>query len=162
MFVSSVCVSICTHICLWYIYICMCIYISPGQVKRPGFDPWVRKMPWSRKFQPIPVFLPGKVPGQGTVHGVSESMGSMGSQSRTQLSDLSTHTHDTRSRYSVSSFFIPLFSPCPSSTVLISKRCLKYLFIPLSKCLMNIFFSSKTYYALYPVNTVECYTPLPA
>ena len=25
-----------------------------------GFDPWVRKIPWSRKWQPTSVFLPGK------------------------------------------------------------------------------------------------------
>ena len=25
---------------------------------RPRFDPWVRKIPWSRKWQPTPVFLP--------------------------------------------------------------------------------------------------------
>ena len=76
-YVCFICVCVYMYIYLSmiyiYIYICMCIYISPGQVKRPGFDPWVRKMPWSRKFQPIPVFLPGKVPGQRTVHGVSES-----------------------------------------------------------------------------------------
>ena len=28
---------------------------------RPEFDPWVGKMPWSRKRQPTPVFLPGKL-----------------------------------------------------------------------------------------------------
>ena len=28
--------------------------------KRCGFDPWVRKIPWSRKWQPTSVFLPGK------------------------------------------------------------------------------------------------------
>ena len=28
--------------------------------KRHGFYPWVRKIPWSRKWQPTPVFLPGK------------------------------------------------------------------------------------------------------
>ena len=28
------------------------------------FDPWVRKMPWRRKWQPTPVFLPGKSHGQ--------------------------------------------------------------------------------------------------
>ena len=28
--------------------------------RRPGFDPWVRKFPLRRKWQPIPVFLPGK------------------------------------------------------------------------------------------------------
>ena len=32
--------------------------------KRQGFNPWVRKIPWSRKWQPIPVFLPGKFHGQ--------------------------------------------------------------------------------------------------
>ena len=25
-----------------------------------GFDPWVGKILWSRKWQPAPVFLPGK------------------------------------------------------------------------------------------------------
>ena len=29
-----------------------------------GFDPWMRKIPWNRKWQPIPVFLPGKFHGQ--------------------------------------------------------------------------------------------------
>ena len=29
------------------------------QCRRPGFDPWVRKIPWRRKQQPTPVFLPG-------------------------------------------------------------------------------------------------------
>ena len=30
------------------------------QYRRPGFDPWVRKIPWRRKWLPIPVILPGK------------------------------------------------------------------------------------------------------
>ena len=30
--------------------------------RRCGFDPWVGKSPWRRKWQPIPVFLPGKIP----------------------------------------------------------------------------------------------------
>ena len=29
-----------------------------------GFDLWVGKIPWRRKWQPIPVFLPGKSHGQ--------------------------------------------------------------------------------------------------
>ena len=28
------------------------------------FDPWIRKLQWSRKWQPTPVFLPGKSHGQ--------------------------------------------------------------------------------------------------
>ena len=34
------------------------------QCKRHGFNPWVRKIPWRRKWQPTPVFLPGKSHGQ--------------------------------------------------------------------------------------------------
>ena len=28
--------------------------------KRPGFNPWVEKIPWRRKWQHTPVFLPGE------------------------------------------------------------------------------------------------------
>ena len=31
---------------------------------RHGFNPWVGKIPWSRKCQPTPVFLPEKFHGQ--------------------------------------------------------------------------------------------------
>ena len=33
---------------------------STCQCKRCRLDPWVGKIPWSRKWYPIPVFLPGK------------------------------------------------------------------------------------------------------
>ena len=33
------------------------------------FDPWVRKIPWSRKWQPTPVFLPGEHHGQKSLEG---------------------------------------------------------------------------------------------
>ncbi|KAB0344848.1 hypothetical protein FD754_021774 [Muntiacus muntjak] len=36
---------------------------------RPGFDPWVRKMPWRRKWQPTPVFLPRESHGQRSLVG---------------------------------------------------------------------------------------------
>ena len=34
------------------------------QCGRPGFNPWVGKIPWRRRWQPTPVFLPGKSHGQ--------------------------------------------------------------------------------------------------
>ena len=34
--------------------------------KRCGFNPWVRKIPWRRKWQPTPVFLPGNSMDRGT------------------------------------------------------------------------------------------------
>ena len=38
---------------------------------RPGFDPWVGKTPWRRKWQPTPVFLPGESRGQRSLVGYS-------------------------------------------------------------------------------------------
>ena len=39
--------------------------------KKPGFDPWVGKMPWRRAWQPTPVFLPGESHGQRSLVGCS-------------------------------------------------------------------------------------------
>ena len=36
-----------------------------------GFDPWVRKIPWRRAWQPIPVFLSAKSHGQRRLEGYS-------------------------------------------------------------------------------------------
>ena len=36
-----------------------------------GFDPWVGKIPWGRKWQPIPVFFPGEFHGQRSLVGYS-------------------------------------------------------------------------------------------
>ena len=39
---------------------------STCQCRRPGFDPWVGKIPWRKKWQPTPALLPGKSHGQGS------------------------------------------------------------------------------------------------
>ena len=41
------------------------------QCRRPGFDPWVRKIPWRRDWQPTAVFLPGESHGQRSLVGYS-------------------------------------------------------------------------------------------
>ena len=41
------------------------------QCGRLGFDPWVRKIPWRRKWRPSPVFLPGEAHGQRSLVGYS-------------------------------------------------------------------------------------------
>ena len=38
---------------------------------RPVFCPWVWKIPWRRKWQPTPVFLPGEPHGQRSLAGCS-------------------------------------------------------------------------------------------
>ena len=40
--------------------------------RRCRFNPWVRKIPWSRKWQLIPIFLPGKFHGQRSLIGYSQ------------------------------------------------------------------------------------------
>ena len=60
-----------------HIYIYIYTYIGfPGgasgkesacQCKRHRFNPWVGKILWRRKCQSIPVFLPGKLHGQGSL-----------------------------------------------------------------------------------------------
>ena len=37
--------------------------------RRHGFDPWVRKIPWRREWQPTQVFLPGEFHGQRSLKG---------------------------------------------------------------------------------------------
>ena len=58
---------------------------SACQSKRLGFNPSVRKLPWRRKWQPTPVFLPGKSHGQRNLVGYSP-------QGRKE-SDTTEHTH---------------------------------------------------------------------
>ena len=44
---------------------------STCQCRRCSFNPWVGKIPWGRKWQPTPVFLPGKINGQRCLVGYS-------------------------------------------------------------------------------------------
>ena len=52
----------------------------PLPSRRLGLHPWVGKIPWRRKWQPTPVFLPGKSHGQRSqltkVHRVTKEMAS--------------------------------------------------------------------------------------
>ena len=40
-------------------------------MRRPGFNPWVGKIPWRRKWQSTPGLLPGKSHGQRSLVGYS-------------------------------------------------------------------------------------------
>ena len=44
---------------------------SACQSRRHRFNPWVRKIPWKRKWQPTPVFLLGESHGQRRLAGYS-------------------------------------------------------------------------------------------
>ena len=56
---------------------------------RYRFDPWAGKIPWSRKLQPFPVFLPVKFQEQRCLAGYSP----WGLQESDTTEPLGTHTH---------------------------------------------------------------------
>ena len=43
----------------------------PAIPETPGFDPWVGKISWRRKWQPTPVLLPGESQGWRSLVGYS-------------------------------------------------------------------------------------------
>ena len=59
-------------------YICL-------QGRRCGFDPWVRKVPWGRKWLPTPAFLPGKSHGERSLVGCTHAVARVGHDLVTKL-----------------------------------------------------------------------------
>ena len=60
--------------------------------RRLRFDPWVKKIHWSRKWQPTLVFLSGKWHGQRSLEGYSP----WGCKESDMTEHMSTHTHSVR------------------------------------------------------------------
>ena len=67
-------------------------------MQRPGFDSWVGKIPYRRKWQPTPVFLPGESHGQRSLVGYSPWC----PKSRTRLSDFHYYYQRTKNRITIS------------------------------------------------------------
>ena len=65
---------------------------SACQCRRLGFHPWIRKIPWRRKWQPTPVFLPKKSHGQRSLAGYNPW------SHRVRHNWLSTHACNNRER----------------------------------------------------------------
>ena len=56
--------------------------------RRCRFDPWVWKMPWRRKWQPTPVFLPGESKGLRSLVGYSPW-----GQKESDMGEATEHAH---------------------------------------------------------------------
>ena len=56
------------------------------EMQETGFDSWVRKIPWRRKWQPTPVFLPGESHGWRSLVGYSPRGRKVGHDWATSLS----------------------------------------------------------------------------
>ena len=71
--------------------------------RRPRFNPWVRKIPWRRDWQPIPIFLPGGFHGQRTLVGYS----AWHCKESSMTEWLSTHTLKRKVYYVLALFLVP-------------------------------------------------------
>ena len=73
-------------------------WVLPGGLGRKestcnaGFNSWVRKIPWRKKWQPTPVFLPGKSHGQRSLVGYSP-------WDRKELDNWAANSNDPSSRH---------------------------------------------------------------
>ena len=63
------------------------------QCRRPGFNPWVRKIPWRKARQPTPVFLSGKSHGQGSLVGYSPQACKESDMTEARSDWVHTHTN---------------------------------------------------------------------
>ena len=101
--VKRVCTPMCTYTLYTSVCVCVCKIMSVGlpswlsgketicqwgRCKRPGFNPWVGKIPWRKKWQPTPGFLPGKFHGPRSLVGYSP----WGCKQSDRTEQLNTHT----------------------------------------------------------------------
>ena len=78
--------SLCTGFPWWLRQWRICL-----QYRRPGFNPWIEKISWRRKWQPTPVFLPGESHGQRSLVGLSPWGHSQTQQSNWRFQDIFTN-----------------------------------------------------------------------
>ena len=64
--------------------------------RRCGFDPWVGKIPWRRKWQSTPVFLPRESHGQKSLAGYS-----LWGHKESDTTEVTEHTHSYRRGVSI-------------------------------------------------------------
>ena len=114
----------------------------PSQCRRHRFDPWVGKIPWRRKWQPTPVFLPGELHGQRSLashilHGIVKN--------QTRLRDCTTTN-------------CPLCSSLSFVVIVIVKGIsFRWIFSLLSK--LPYQFSSVAWSYLTLCDSMDCSTP---
>jgi len=66
------------------------VHLQSRRHRRWGWDPWIRKFPWRRKWQYSPVFLLGKFYGQRSLAGYSPKCHSVGHKWVTEHTPISS------------------------------------------------------------------------
>ena len=118
--------------------------------RRHRFDPWIEKIPWRRKWQPTPVFLPGKSHGQRRLVGYSP-WGCKESDTTEHAHSAMKNKHSWGSRGKVHTFLKLLLLP--------AQLCRPQMFRAFSPSYANEPFPCPHPYG--PVCTSTCLSPCP-
>ena len=127
------------------------------QCRRPGFDPWVGKITWIRKWPPTPVFLPGESHGHRSLTECSQrDRKESGTTERGTLWPRESLT--SLASCSICHFVSGLFHPF-FKKIDIFHSVLQFPLLPGRDCSTNSCFSLRNSckFALYLCN---CFTPL--
>ena len=76
--------------------------------RRLEFEPWVGKIPWRRKWQPTPVFLPGESHGQRSLVGYNQ----WGCKESDTIEHTYTRTHTHTHTYTYTHIYIWIWYNC--------------------------------------------------
>ena len=109
-------------LCTWYSgkeSNCQCRRCK--RCKRREFDPWVRKIPWRSKWQPTPIFFPGRLHRQrslaSTVHG---------GHRESDMTEWATHTLGIYSFYNAAVNSISFYALIPNHLMQIYKNIIDF------------------------------------
>jgi len=89
---------------IWAFQVALVVNTYLAMQVRCEFEPWVRKIPWRREWQPTPVFLPRESHGQKCLEGYSPWGRRVG---HNWSNSIHTHTRNgIRSRISLTKYFL--------------------------------------------------------
>ena len=107
------------------------------QGRRPGFDPWVGKIPWRREWQPTPVFWPGEFHGQRSLVGCSPWGCKESDMTERERKQVHLFCKQFKEKSDGARFFFPSLPTCrykyvhPSSFSVLTVLMMKFVYIPL-------------------------------
>ena len=136
------------------------------QCRRPGFSPWLRKIPWRKEWQPTPTFLPGEFHRRRSLAGYSPR-GCKESDMTEWLTDTHTHTHTHSVAHKIHGFQFQLcyfLAVWPWASNLTLKKVPHFLYLQNGLLIVppRVGWQSTSYHARHIISTmyslsIRCY-----
>ena len=103
------------------------------EIRRHGFDPWIRKIPWRRAWQPTPVFMPGESHGQRSLVGYNPQGGTELDAMKWLSRHASMHTHIHTYKY----VWVFIHTYIFAYTYICVYICMLCVYIHISQCFIH-------------------------